>query len=329
MFENFANVWTIVGLADDVIAGKPLAMKVAGERVVFFRDANGKAAALIDRCPHRGVALSLGRVDRGEIECPFHGWRFDGAGRNCRVPWNPDARRERLGAISLPVREAGGLLWLFTGCATDTQPSVSDTFSVEGVVVCAQFVTWRAHWTRVMENMLDMPHLPFVHRRTIGKELHRLGGQRMDVRWEERPYGARITGSVDGAPRPGFLEYRFPNTMELFIDPPGKLLRLFAICVPEDDATTRLLLLTTRNFARTRLLNPVFRMMNRRIAKEDQLVVESSQPVAVPPPSEEASVRTDAPTLAFRRLYRQKLLGSSAVPPPREKSEEMAGGPCD
>ena len=96
MFENFANVWTIVGLADDVIAGKPLAMKVAGERVVFFRDANGKAAALIDRCPHRGVALSLGRVDRGEIECPFHGWRFDGAGRNCRVPWNPDARRERL-----------------------------------------------------------------------------------------------------------------------------------------------------------------------------------------------------------------------------------------
>ena len=119
MFENFANVWTIVGLADDVIAGKPLAMKVAGERVVFFRDANGKAAALIDRCPHRGVALSLGRVDRGEIECPFHGWRFDGVGRNCRVPWNPDARRERLGAISLPVREAGGLLWLFTGCATN------------------------------------------------------------------------------------------------------------------------------------------------------------------------------------------------------------------
>lgn len=317
MFENFAHVWTIVGLASDLTAGKPLALTVSGERVVFFRDATGKAVALIDRCPHRGVALSLGRIDQGEIECPFHGWRFDGAGKNCRVPWNPDARRDRLGAIALPVSEAGGLLWLFTGCETDTQPYVSDTFSIDNMLICAQSVTWRAHWTRVMENMLDMPHLPFVHRRTIGKELSRSGGEQMDVRWEERPYGARIRGSVDGVPRPGYLEYRFPNVMELFIDPPGKVLRLSAICVPVDEETTRLVLLTARDFARTKLLNPVFRLMNKRIAQEDQRIVESSQPAVVPPPAEEASVRTDAPTLAFRRLYRQKLLGGMASAPQR------------
>ncbi len=317
MFENFAHVWTIVGLASDLTAGKPLAMTVSGERVVFFRDATGKPVALIDRCPHRGVALSLGRIDHGEIECPFHGWRFDGAGKNCRVPWNPDARRDRLGAIALPVSEAGGLLWLFTGCETDTQPYVSDTFSIDNMLICAQSVTWRAHWTRVMENMLDMPHLPFVHRRTIGKELSRSGGEQMDVRWEERPYGARIRVSVDGVPRPGYLEYRFPNVMELFIDPPGKVLRLSAICVPVDEETTRLVLLTARDFARTKLLNPVFRLMNKRIAQEDQRIVESSQPAAVPPPAEEASVRTDAPTLAFRRLYRQKLLGGMASAPQR------------
>lgn len=313
MFNDFANVWTIVAEARALKPGKPLGMKVAGERVVFFRDAAGKAVALIDQCPHRSVALSLGRVAGGEIECPFHGWRFDGAGRNCGVPWNPDAKTEHLGARALPAREAGGLLWLFTGFEAESEPVVSETFSLDDAVVCGQSVTWRAHWTRVMENMLDTPHLPFVHRKTIGKQVGPAGGRRMDLRWEDAPFGARIWGSVDGAPRPSHLEYRFPNAMELFIDPPGKLLRLSAICVPEDDRTTRLLLLTVRNFARSHLLDPAFRWMNRRIAHEDQAIVESSPPGPVPAPADEASVRTDAPTLAFRRIYRQRLLGGCAV----------------
>jgi phenylpropionate dioxygenase-like ring-hydroxylating dioxygenase large terminal subunit len=315
MFFNFANVWTIVGQAVDLKANKLLSLRIAGERVVVFRDASGKACALIDRCPHRGVALSLGRVDQGVIECPFHGWRFDGAGRNCHVPWNPDAKRENLGATPLPVREIGGLLWVFTGFDPDGDPQVSDSFFLPDVSVCGQSVVWKAHWTRVMENMLDMPHLPFVHRKTIGKDLRGLTGGRMDVFWEDRPYGGRITNRIDGVARPGMLDYRFPNVMELSIDPPNKLLRLMVACIPEDEASTRLVLLTIRNFARSPLLNPVFRWMNRRIAREDQQTVESSLPIEVPPPGDEASVRTDAPTLAFRRLYRLRLAGSAAVLP--------------
>lgn len=313
MFSNFANVWTLVALSRDLAPGTPLSLKIAGERVVFFREPSGKAAALIDRCPHRGVALSLGRVDKGEIECPFHGWRFDGAGRNCHAPWNPDAKRETLSAIALPVREVAGLLWLYTGFDPDSEPAVSDTFLEPDVSVCAQSVVWRAHWTRVMENMLDMPHLPFVHRKSIGRDLQSLTGGRMDVFWEDRPYGGRISNAVDGVARPGALEYRFPNVMELFIDPPGRRFRLMVACIPLDETTTRLLLLTMRNFARTPLLDPIFRWMNLRIAKEDQAIVESSLPPKVPPPAEEASVRTDAPTLAFRRLYRQRLQGSDAA----------------
>jgi phenylpropionate dioxygenase-like ring-hydroxylating dioxygenase large terminal subunit len=315
MFANFANVWTMVANSRDLKAGQPLSRKIAGERVVFFRGADGRAAALIDRCPHRGVALSLGRVRGGEIECPFHGWRFDGTGANCGVPWNPDAKRATLGAIALPVREEAGLLWLYTGFAPESGPIVSESLT-SGLALCSQTVVWKAHWTRVMENMLDMPHLPFVHRRTIGKELsRRVEGARMDISLEERPYGARLANSVDGGARAGKLDYRFPNAMELTIDPPGKRLRLFAACIPEDEKTTRLLLLTLRDFARWPLLDPVFRLLNTRIANEDRRIVESSLPAEVPPPGEEKSVRTDAPTLFFRKIYRQKLLGSSVEPP--------------
>ena len=126
MFENFANVWTPVGLSGDLKPGKPLAMRIAGERVVLFRDVGSQPGALIDRCPHRGVALSLGKVVNGEIECPFHGWRFDRSGANCRVPWNPDAKRDRLGGVALPVREIAGLLWLYTGVEPSAEPEPSE-----------------------------------------------------------------------------------------------------------------------------------------------------------------------------------------------------------
>ncbi|MCX7899424.1 MAG: hypothetical protein N2444_04975, partial [Methylocystis sp.] len=99
----------------------------------------------------------------------------------------------------------------------------------------------------------------------------------------------------------------------LFIDPPKKLFRLMAVCIPQGENETRLLLLTMRSFATLALLDPIFRLMNRRIAQEDRAIVESSLPAQVPPPSEEASVRTDAPTLAFRRVYRLRLLGSRAI----------------
>lgn len=313
MFTNFANVWTPIGLSGDLKPGKPLGRRIAGERVVLFRDAAGQPGALIDQCPHRGVALSLGRVVEGELQCPFHGWRFDRSGANCFVPWNPDAKRDRLGARALPVRERAGLLWLYTGFEPSTEPDPSETFAAQQITVCAQSAVWNVHWTRVMENMLDMPHLPFVHRSTIGKGLdHLAAGARMDLSLEERPYGARISNAVDGIARPGALEYRFPNIMELFIDPPGRLLRLMVACIPEDEKTTRLLLLTMRDFARWRLLDPVFRRMNAKIAGEDRAIVESSLPNEAPPPGEELSVRTDAPTLFFRRIYRQKLLGSDA-----------------
>ena len=313
MFAGFANVWTIVGLARDFPAGKPHAMQVAGEKLVLFRDGAGKLSALVDRCPHRGVALSLGKVRNGALECPFHGWCFDGAGRNVHVPWNPDAKRDQLSATALPVREAGGFAWLFTGQEAQGEPVLSETLADPRLVLCGQKVRWAVHWTRAMENMLDSPHLPFVHKGTIGRGLAKLvATRRMDVKWTPTDYGARIDNVVEGREQQGRLEYRFPNAMELFIDPPGKTFRMLAVCLPESETHTQMCIYTLRNFARSRLLDPLFAWSNARIAREDQAVLESSQPPIVPPAGAEKSVRTDAPTLAFRKLWFDRLKDSEA-----------------
>jgi phenylpropionate dioxygenase-like ring-hydroxylating dioxygenase large terminal subunit len=314
-FAGFAGVWTIIGTGTELQPGKMLPLTVADERIVLFRDAHGRAAGLIDECPHRGVALSLGKLCNGVVECPFHGWRFDATGANVHVPWNPDAKLDRLGALSVPVREAGGLLWLYTGFAPAEEPQPSETLMQPRVVVAAQSAIWRTHWTRAMENMLDSPHLPFVHRATIGRFVAPHLPGRMDIEWVPTPYGARIESRIEQRPAASRLDYRFPNTMELFIDPPGKTLRMLAICLPIDDAHTRLTIITVRDFARSPLLNPIFRRSNRKIAREDQAVLESSLPPEVPPAGSEKSVRTDKPTLAFRKIYFERLKDSTAHVP--------------
>jgi phenylpropionate dioxygenase-like ring-hydroxylating dioxygenase large terminal subunit len=315
MFDGFANVWTIVGLARELPRDALRPLRVAGERVVLFRDADGKACALIDRCPHRGVALSLGKLCDGTLECPFHGWRFDGSGANCHVPWNPDAKREQLGATALPVREMAGLLWLYTGFEPTDEPQPSESLLQPGVVLCAQSSMWNTHWTRAMENMLDSPHLPFVHKATIGRFVSKHVGGRMDVSWTETPYGAKVESTMEDRERQARLDYRAPNAMELFIDFGGRLFRFIAVCLPVDDSRTQLTIITMRNFARWRGLDWYFRRSNRKIADEDKAILESSDPVEVPSAAQEKSVRTDKPTLAFRKLYFERFKDSSAQPP--------------
>jgi phenylpropionate dioxygenase-like ring-hydroxylating dioxygenase large terminal subunit len=317
VFEDFANVWTMVAPGRDLLPGKPLSLVVAGERVVLFRDAAGAPAALIDRCPHRGVALSLGRVERGEIQCPFHGWRFGPDGRCLATPWNPEAKRDTLSATTLPVREAGGVLWLFTGRGpAPSEPVPPEALLKSNAHVFAQSVVWKAHWTRVMENMLDTPHVAFVHTKTFGgpvaRRLKANPDARMEMRFEPHEHGGRIAAAIDGEERDAALDFRFPNLMELTLDAKGRLFRILAVCIPLSQNETRLMLVTARSFLRSRLFDPLFLRANRRIAEEDRAIVESSLPPIVPAPEQEKSLASDAPTLAFRRIYRQKLLGSRA-----------------
>lgn len=315
MFEGFANVWTPVALASELSADRPLAVQVAGTPLVLFRDSAGKPAALLDRCPHRGVALSLGRVREGNIECPFHGWRLEGSGQVCHVPWNPDAKVSALRGVAVPVRELAHQIWIYTAPVEkpSTEPEVHEALLRPGVRVSGFAIEWRTHWTRAMENMLDWPHLPFVHKKTIGKDMVGRTGARMDVTWEERPWGACSHIRIDDEPEPGALDLRWPNQMNLHIPIPGKLLMMLVACVPVDAGRTRMMMTMARDFFTSPIFDWLFHRTNLKIANEDKAIVESSFPACVPPPGEERSVRTDGPTLAFRKRYFAELHGSAAT----------------
>ena len=315
-FSGFADVWTPV-FQKRKLGVRPLRVVVAGEPIVLFRNDQGRVGALIDRCPHRGVALSLGQVlEDGTLECPFHGWRFDATGANRHVPLNPEARCENLSAAALPALEIGDLIWVYTrpDARSVPAPTVPEGLTDPGLARTYIERDWACHWTRAMENMVDSPHLPFIHRRTIGRPYRRrmTPTSRMDIRWEDTDFGGRAWASLDGEESGGWLEFHRPNIMALHIPIPGRTLRLHAIVMPTEPGRTRLTVVAARGFLKPGLFDPLFRRTTARIADEDRAVVESSGSKEVPLAGEERSVGSDRATLQFRRYYDTELRGRAA-----------------
>jgi phenylpropionate dioxygenase-like ring-hydroxylating dioxygenase large terminal subunit len=294
------------------LKARPISVQLAGEKVALFRGPRGAVQALIDRCPHRGVAFSLGTVTSdGCLECPFHGWQFKGDGSCAHVPLNPDARRELLSATPLPAKELGGLIWVYTaaGATAPTDPVIPEGLLRDDLARAYIVQDWDAHWTRAMENMLDSPHLPFVHRRTIGRALRAQlkPGSKMHVVWEDTSFGGRTKSWLDERDSQAMLEFYQPNIMALHIPIPSKHFRIHAMCVPLGGLRTRMIIVGSRDFMKLALFDVFFRRANQKIIAEDRAVVESSSPAEVPPAAAERSVETDRATLQFRRYYHQIL----------------------
>ncbi len=112
MGDVFRRFWNPVCLAEQVAEpnGDPLRVQVLGERLVAFRDTQGRLGLLEEGCPHRGVSLALGRNENDGLRCLFHGWKFAVDGTILEMPNCVDAGlRQRIKAKTYPVREAGGL----------------------------------------------------------------------------------------------------------------------------------------------------------------------------------------------------------------------------
>jgi phenylpropionate dioxygenase-like ring-hydroxylating dioxygenase large terminal subunit len=150
---------------------KPRAMLpkvMLGEPVLLGRDADGAPFALRDICPHRGMPLNAGDFDGREIECCYHGWRFDTTGRCIAIPalvpgqsFSPNRVRVR----RYPVREAQGNIWVFFGDDPTGAPEIPD---IEGFANAApqlvECVTFAAAIDHAIVGLMDPAHGPFVHR---------------------------------------------------------------------------------------------------------------------------------------------------------------------
>lgn len=148
------------------LAKKPIKIKRFGDFFALWRDATGTPRALPNACPHRGASLSEGRVRDGEIECPWHAFRFDGTGRCTQMPSEgPDATIPRaLNLEPATVREGHGLVFMWWGDSQENYPPLPyfDDLNDRGGATETSYIL-PYHYSRMVETNLDLHHTPFVH----------------------------------------------------------------------------------------------------------------------------------------------------------------------
>jgi phenylpropionate dioxygenase-like ring-hydroxylating dioxygenase large terminal subunit len=217
MFE--ASQWHPVAQPADVTS-QPVPVQLLGQDVVLWRDESGTVQAFADQCPHRGARLSLGQVRDGQLECPYHGWRFAGNGQCTLVPALPSFKPPASNcAKRFAVREAHGLLWVRLQVEEGAEPALP-AFIAEAddrlrKLNCGPYDV-AASAPRIIENFLDLSHFGFVHEGWLGS---REATGVDDYQVESTPTGLRATGCKAWQPQsnihstaPAQVEYTYEVT---------------------------------------------------------------------------------------------------------------------
>jgi phthalate 4,5-dioxygenase oxygenase subunit len=145
----------------------PVRVKLLGERLVAFRDTQGRLGLIDEFCAHRGVSLWFGRNEEGGIRCPYHGWKYDVTGQCVDLPSEPEMCRD-IKLKSYPVIERGGIVWAYFGPA-DKRPA-EPSYEWTQVPPERRYVSKRlqeTNYLQAMEGALDSIHSGFLHRYSV------------------------------------------------------------------------------------------------------------------------------------------------------------------
>lgn len=148
--------------------GKLVARVYLGEPLLFGREADGTPFALRGLCPHRGIPLQYGRFTHGEIECPYHGWRFRPSGQCTAIPSLPKDHPHDVGRIRIkpyPVQEVQGNLWVFFGDDPGTAPEIPLLPDLDAARTpnLTYSVRVAVRPDDALFNLVDPTHNPFIH----------------------------------------------------------------------------------------------------------------------------------------------------------------------
>ncbi|VCU68693.1 Toluene-4-sulfonate monooxygenase system iron-sulfur subunit TsaM1 [Pigmentiphaga humi] len=164
------NAWYVLAWSKE-IGDTPFSRRVLDEPIVAYRKRNGELAALLDRCAHKLVPLSLGQVVDDTLQCGYHGLQFDGSGACVHVPGQdriPPAARVR----SFPVAERYGAAWIWMGDPERADPGlihVIERYDTPGwAVLWGERQHHLTHYLNIVENLQDPAHTTYTHRSTIG-----------------------------------------------------------------------------------------------------------------------------------------------------------------
>jgi phenylpropionate dioxygenase-like ring-hydroxylating dioxygenase large terminal subunit len=171
---NFMRQFWIPALkSSELVAdGDPVRLMLLNEKLIAFRDTQGKIGVMDHRCPHRCASLFFGRNEEGGIRCVYHGWKFDTEG-NCldmaNVPPHQDFKH-KVHAKAYRTAERNGVVYVYMGEAAELPPlpEIESTL-LPNEQIDVHFIHRESNWLQGAEGELDTSHIGFLHFGLLGK----------------------------------------------------------------------------------------------------------------------------------------------------------------
>jgi vanillate O-demethylase monooxygenase subunit len=164
------NAWYLAAWRSE-IGEKPLARTILNDPIVLFRAPDGRIAALEDRCCHRGAPLSFGVVVPAGIRCGYHGMTFAADGHCVAIP-GQDTIPPQARVRSYPVVARQEFVWVWLGDPGKADQQQIVGFPPADAVMGGSrqygMMPIRCNYMLLIDNLMDLTHIPFVHGNTIG-----------------------------------------------------------------------------------------------------------------------------------------------------------------
>ena len=140
-------------------------VRLLGEDLVAFKDRTGKLGLIGEFCPHRRASFAYGIPTEDGLRCPYHGWKFDGAGRCLEQPNEPEGSnfKDKVWTAGYPVQELGGLLWAYLGPQPAPLIPRLDGYVADRAIRTVGITRVESNWVQIMENSLDPVHTEWLH----------------------------------------------------------------------------------------------------------------------------------------------------------------------
>lgn len=166
------NCWYVAAWPDEAKAQGFLHRRILGEPVLIYRTGGGDPVAMLDRCPHRLVPLSLGEREGDNMVCGYHGMRFGPDGRCNLIPGQDRIPDNAINTV-YPLVERHGMLWIWMGDADLADSALIPNVPWPGLSNWASacgYTHMKADYRLLTDNLLDLSHENFIHKNTIGNE---------------------------------------------------------------------------------------------------------------------------------------------------------------
>jgi phenylpropionate dioxygenase-like ring-hydroxylating dioxygenase large terminal subunit len=304
--------WFPVARSADVPAAHPVAARLLGRDLVLWRSAEG-IRAWQDLCVHRGARLSLGAVRGDCLVCPYHAWEYGSNGQCVRIPSHPSLEPPpKAKANVFPALERHGLIWASLGDPQHALPELPALDDPAYRKLIAGPYEFNAQGPRIIENFLDVAHLPIVHGGWLGDPGH---AEMPDYAVELSPDGI-IARDIpiwqpdpDGVGRPAKVLYTYQVHRPLVASfqklHNGQSFLMVDIVTPIDQQHSLAFAILAMNYGHD-IPDADLIDFQDKITMQDKPVVESQRPELLPLDlQQELHLRSDKAAIAYRRWLRQ------------------------